>query len=132
MALPDRRLDQHDPRRLHEQKPQVAIAAPGYLAEDGTVAGRYLLGNEPQLGGKVSPLREHIPGADRGHHRAGDDRPNPGPAHQPLAAGILARDGFDLVRQTLDPLVEPAPVKPGKHDATNPAGSCRDGWIGLE
>src|SRR6187397_179041 len=34
------------------------------------------------------------------HHRAGDHRPNPGHAHQPLATGILARDGFDLVRQT--------------------------------
>jgi len=39
-----------------------------------------------------------------------DDRPNPGHAHQPLATGILARDGFDLVRQTLDPFVEAAPV----------------------
>src|SRR5258706_11670248 len=106
MALPELRLDQPDPRRLHEQNPQIAIATPGYLAEDGTVAGRYLLGNEPQPGGKVATLGEHIPGADRGHHRAGDYRPNPGHAHQPLATGILARDGFDLVRQTLDPLVE--------------------------
>src|SRR6478735_1166294 len=110
VALPDLRLDQHDPRRLPEKNPEIAIATPGYLAEDGTVAGRYLLGNEPQPGGKVATLREHIPGADRGHHRAGDHRPNPGHAHQPLATGILARDGFDLVRQTLDPLIEPAPV----------------------
>src|SRR5512133_539158 len=58
---------------------------------------------------RFSP-REHIPGADRGHHRAGDHRPNPGHAHQPLATGILARDGFDLVRQTLNPLVESVPV----------------------
>jgi hypothetical protein len=57
MAFPDLRLDQHDPRRLHEQNPQVAIAAPGYLAEDGTVSGRDLLWNEPQPGGKVATLR---------------------------------------------------------------------------
>jgi hypothetical protein len=47
VALPDLRLDQHDPRRLHEQNAQIAIASPLYLAEDGTVAGRDLLGNEP-------------------------------------------------------------------------------------
>ena len=40
VALPDLRLDQHDPRGLHEQNPQVTIATPGYLAEDGAVAGR--------------------------------------------------------------------------------------------
>src|ERR1019366_4821773 len=88
VALPDLRFDQHDPRRLHEQNPQVAIATPGYLAENGTVPGRDLLGNEPQPGGKVATLGEHIPCADRGHHRAGDDRPNTGHAHQPLATGI--------------------------------------------
>jgi hypothetical protein len=48
--------------------------------------------------------------ADGGHHRAGEDRSNAGHAHQPFATGILARDGFDLVRQTFDPLIEPAPV----------------------
>jgi tetratricopeptide (TPR) repeat protein len=110
VALPDLRLDQHNPRRLHEQNPQVTIATSGYLAEDGTVTGRDLFGNEPQPGGKVATLGEYIPGADRSHHRAGDDRPNIGHARQPLATGILARDRFDLVRQTLDPLVEPAPV----------------------
>src|SRR6476660_8448108 len=56
VALPDLRLDQHDPRRLYEQNPQVTIATPGYLAEDSTVTGRYLLGNEPQPGGKVATL----------------------------------------------------------------------------
>jgi hypothetical protein len=33
-------LDQHNPCRLDEQDTQVAIAALGYLAEDGAVAGR--------------------------------------------------------------------------------------------
>jgi hypothetical protein len=29
VAFPDLRFDQHDPRRLHEQNSQVAIATPG-------------------------------------------------------------------------------------------------------
>src|SRR5579863_2555486 len=103
-------LHKHDPCRLHEQNPQVAIATPGYLAEDGAVPSRDLFGNEPQPGGKVATLGENISCANRSHHRAGDDRADAGYAHQPLATGILARDGFDFVRQTLDPLVEPAPI----------------------
>jgi hypothetical protein len=34
--------------------------------------------------------------ADRGYHRAGDDWPDAGHARQPLAVGVLTRDGFDL------------------------------------
>src|SRR6516162_10942730 len=98
MALPALRLDQHNPRRLHEQDPQVAIAALGYLAEDGAVAGRYLLRNEPQPGGEVAAFRERIAGADCGHHRAGDDRPNPRYAHQPLTTRVSACKGLDLAR----------------------------------
>jgi hypothetical protein len=36
--------------------------------------------------------------------------PMPGDADQSLAARVLAGDGFDFVRQTLDALVQPAPV----------------------
>ena len=110
VALPALGLDQHHPGRLHEQNSQVAIATPGYFSKDGTVPGRYLFGNEPQPGGKVTALGEHIPCADRGHHRAGDDGPDTGNTHQSTTTRVLARDGFDFVRQTLDPLVEPAPV----------------------
>src|SRR5258707_10926248 len=98
VAIPDLRLDQHAPRRLHEQNPQVAIATPGYLAENGAVAGRNLFGNEPQPGGKVATLGEHIACADRGHHHAADDRPNAGHAHQPLAPAswlAMASISFD-------------------------------------
>ena len=42
------RLDQHDPRRLHEQNAQIAIAPFRYLTKDCAVAGRDLFGNEPQ------------------------------------------------------------------------------------
>ena len=46
MTLPTLRLDQHHPGRLHEQDPQIAVTPLGYLAEDGAVPGRDLLGNK--------------------------------------------------------------------------------------
>ena len=45
VTIPALRLDQYGPRGLNEQNAQVAIAAFRYLAEDGAVAGRYLLGD---------------------------------------------------------------------------------------
>ena len=54
MTIPALRLDQYGPRGLNEQNAQVAIAAFRYLAEDGAVAGRGLLGDEPQPGGEVA------------------------------------------------------------------------------
>ena len=98
MALPALGLDQHDPCRLHEQDTQVAIAAFRYLAEDGAVTGRDLLRDEPEPSSKVAAFGEHISSADRGHHRAGDDRADARHAHQPLATGILARNSLDLAR----------------------------------
>src|SRR5262245_13351305 len=98
MALPAPGFDQHDPGGLYEQGAQVAIAALGYLAQDGAVPGGDLPGNESQPGGKVAALGEHIPGTDRCHHRTGDDWPDAGHAHQPLAASILACESVDLTR----------------------------------
>src|SRR6516165_5681743 len=110
VALPALGLDQHNPCGLHEQDTQVATAAFRYLAEDGAVAGRDLLGDEPQPGGEVAAFRERIAGADCGHHRAGDDWPNPRHAHQAFTADIPTCKSLDLARQTLDALIEPAPV----------------------
>jgi len=45
VTIPALRLDQYDPGGLNEQSAQIAIAAFRYLAEDGAVAGRYLLGD---------------------------------------------------------------------------------------
>ena len=42
MAFPALRFDQYDPRRLHEQDPQVAITSLRYLAKDRAIAGRHL------------------------------------------------------------------------------------------
>jgi len=56
VPIPALRLDQHNPGGLKEQNAQVAIAALRYLAEDGAVAGRDLLGDEPQPGGEVAAV----------------------------------------------------------------------------
>src|SRR5215468_1712629 len=98
VPVPALRLDQYDPGGLNEQNAQVAIAALRYLAEDGAVAGRDLLGDEPQPGGEVAAFRERIAGADRGHCCASDDWPDPGHAHQPLTTDILACHRFNLAR----------------------------------
>ena len=57
-----------------------------------------LLRHETQPSGEVTAFGERISIADRGHHSAGDNRPNAGNAHQPDAPGVLLRDGFDIVR----------------------------------
>src|SRR6516165_9873320 len=82
VALPALRLDQHDPGRLYEQNAQVAIAASRYLAQDGAVSGRYLLGHQSEPGTEVATLREHFARTDRGHHGARDERPDAGYRHQ--------------------------------------------------
>src|SRR6266704_1546333 len=110
VALPALGLDQYDPRRLDEQDAQVAIATLRYLAEDRAIPSRDLLGAEPQPSGEVAAFCERIAIANGSHHRAGDDRPDPRHAHQPLATGISAGDCLDLARQALDALIEPAPV----------------------
>src|SRR6185295_12234959 len=75
---------------LHEQHAQVAIAAFGYLAQDRAIPRRELPRDQPKPSCEVAALVERIPGADRRHHRTGDNRPNSRHTHQPLATGILA------------------------------------------
>jgi hypothetical protein len=55
MALPDLRLDQHEPRRLHEQNPQVAIATPGYLAENQELLEKKQKGQPIAAAKKTAP-----------------------------------------------------------------------------
>ena len=71
VALPALWPDQHHPCRLHKQNPQVAVTPLRYLAEDGAVPGRYLLGDKAQPGGEVAAFGEHIACADRRYHCAG-------------------------------------------------------------
>jgi hypothetical protein len=44
-------------------------------------------------------LGKRITGADRGHHRARDDRSDAGHRHETLAALVLAGKRFDLIRE---------------------------------
>ena len=45
VTIPAPGLDQYNPCGLNEQNAQIAIAALRYLAEDGAIAGRGLLGD---------------------------------------------------------------------------------------
>ena len=72
-----RATHQHDVSRLHEQRPQVLVAAPGDLAQDRAVAGRLLLRHQPEPGAEVPPLLEPSTRADRRHH--GDEMIGPTP-----------------------------------------------------
>src|SRR5215510_6501978 len=108
MLWPD--LDQHDPGSLNKQTAQIAIAAPRYAAEDRAVACRYLFRHQPEPGAEVAAFRESIAGADRGHHRARDDRANARDRHQPLAALVLTSQPLDLAGEVFDALIETAPV----------------------
>src|SRR5262245_62207311 len=56
VTIPALRLDQYNPCGLNEQNAQVAIAALRYLAEDGAVAGRDLLGESPSQAAKSRPF----------------------------------------------------------------------------
>src|SRR5262245_39925536 len=110
VPFPDLLSDQHDPGRLDEEGPQVAVAALRYRAEDGAVARRHLPWDQPEPGGEVTPLGESIAACDRGYHRAGDDRTASWDAHQPFAADVPVGQKLDLARQLFDPLIEPPPV----------------------
>src|SRR5215471_13355147 len=105
MLWPD--LDQHDPGRLNEQAAQIAIAALRYAAKDRAIAGRELLRHEPKPCAEVAAFRERIAGADRGHHRARDDRADARNRHQSLTAFVLTSQRFDLAGEVLNARIQP-------------------------
>src|SRR5450756_969012 len=74
VALPAFGLVQHNPRRLHEQYAQIAIAALGYPAQDRAAPGRHLSRHETQPCAEVAAFGEDFSNADSGHRRAGDER----------------------------------------------------------
>src|SRR6476659_4241438 len=102
--------DQYDPGCLHEQRAQIAIAAPGYLAEDGTVSRRYLLWHQSEPGAEVAAFGECSAVADRGDRRTRDDRPDAGHRHQPVACRVPTGQRSDLAGQDFDALIEPVPI----------------------
>src|SRR5215208_3783614 len=103
-------LDQHDPGCLNEQRAQIPIAAPRYVAEDRSVASRHLFWHQSEPGAEVAAFRKWIAGADRGHHCARNDRADAGHAHQSRAALVLPGQCFDLAGEALDAFIQPAPV----------------------
>src|SRR5271167_3127210 len=48
VALPALGSQQHGPGRLHEQHPEISIAALGEAAENGATSGRHLFGHEAE------------------------------------------------------------------------------------
>src|ERR1700732_1885403 len=108
MLWPD--LYQHDPGGLNEQTAQIAIAALRYAAEDRAVACRYLLRHQSKPGAEVAAFREHVSSADRGYHRARDDRADARDRHQSLAAFVLTSQCFDLAGEVLNARVQSAPL----------------------
>src|SRR2546430_1653031 len=80
---------QHDVCGLHEQCPQIFVAALGDLAQDRAIPGRLLPRYEPQPGAEVASLCEAGAITDRRHHGTRDDWPNPRHRHHPLATLIL-------------------------------------------
>src|SRR5262245_43142012 len=97
-------LDQHNPCRLDEQDTQVAIAAFRYLAEDGAVAGRYLLGDEPQPGGEVAAFRERMPAPIAATIALETIGPMPGtPINRSQPTSRRARTSISLDRPSMRP-----------------------------
>src|SRR5215831_285979 len=76
---------------LHEQRPQVLVAALGDLAEDRATAGRLLPRYQPEPSGEVASLPEAGALANRRDDGARDDRPDPRYRHQTLAGSVLLR-----------------------------------------
>jgi hypothetical protein len=106
VTFPAHRLDENDPRGLHEQHAQIAISPLRDHAQDRAISRRDLLWHEPEPSREVASLREHVTGADRGDHRARDDRADPRYAHEAVAARILPGNRLDLAREGLDALAE--------------------------
>src|SRR5262249_37718962 len=85
---------------LHEQRPQVLVAALGDLAEDRAMACRLWSRYQPEPGGEVASLPEAGALANRRDDGARDDRPDPRHCHQTLA-GRPARPALRCRRRRL-------------------------------
>src|ERR1700747_2470329 len=103
-------LYQDDPGGLNEQAAQIAIAALRYASENRAVPSRELLRHESEPCAEVAAFRERIAAADRGHHRARDNRADAGDRHQAFATFVLASQRFDLAGEILDARVQAAPI----------------------
>src|ERR1700726_4961082 len=89
------------------------------------VRRRLLLRHEPQPSAKVAALLESGAVADRRHHGARDDRPDPRYGHQALTTVVLLRPRFDFGRHGCNALVKPTPVLGQVSDEANHSGRKR-------
>src|SRR3977135_701382 len=106
VLLPALRAQENSAGGLHEQHPQVAIAALGDGPEDGGPARRHLSRYETEPSTKISALGEHVAPTDRGDGCSRDDRTNARHRHEALGSVILLGQCCDLVRYGLDALIE--------------------------
>ncbi len=110
MLGPPRRSKQNGAGTLYEQHAQIAISAFGDAAKDRTITRRHLLRHQTKPSSKITPFRKGGPIADRGYHRACNDRPNTRNGHQPPTVLVGAGQGFDLICYSFDALIEIFPV----------------------
>ena len=104
------RAHQEDLRRLDQQRAQVFAAPLGDATEDRPPARTMLSRHKAEPGSKVAPAFESLAGADCGHDAGRDQRSDTRHAHQPPACGLDLAEFFDLAGDSLNALVEPAPV----------------------
>jgi hypothetical protein len=93
------RLDQHHPRRLHEQNPQVAVTSLDILPRIVRSPVEICLGTRPRQAAKSRPLENTSPAPIAATIALEMIGPIPGTL---ISRSQLARDSFDLLRRTLD------------------------------
>ena len=119
---PMRPAHQNDVGRLDEERPQVFVAALRDLAQDGAVAGSFLLRHQPEPGAEVPPLLEPGACANGRYNSRRDDRPHARHAHQALTMVILSRQRLDLGGDRGNALVELTPIPSQIDDEANRRG----------
>ena len=119
---PARRMKLNGTGALDEEHPQIAITTLGDAAKYRAITGRHLPRYQTQPGGKVAPLCKGGSIADRGDHRACDDRTYTRNSHQPPTAYVSTSQTFNLIRYGLDPLIETRPILNQVSDDSDHAG----------
>ena len=104
------RPKQNDTGRLQEEHAKVAIAAFGDAPENRSITCGYLLGYQAEPSSKIAATCESSPITDRGDDGARDDRAYARYCHQVPAGFRVLGERIDFVSNSLDPVVEAAPV----------------------
>ena len=107
---PIMRAHQENLRRLDQQRAQVLAAPLGDATQDGSPARAVLSRHEAEPGAKVAPPFKSLAGVDCSYNAGRDQRPDTRHTHQPPAHGLAMAEFFDLACDSLDALVQMAPV----------------------